>query len=143
MLEAEEWNVQVSGSLHEARYHIVRKQLGGKHLTVFITRCNVPFSECTTEEHSPDCRCRDNFNGNGTDVCVPIGFDMEENKRGYRMFDEEYLEWKEATKKCQELGARLPVLSDVETIKIVQKYMETAVFDIVEVTGPGFDVFVR
>ena len=36
------------------------------------------------------------------------------------MFDEEYLEWENATQKCQELGARLPVLSDAETIKIVK-----------------------
>ena len=49
-----------------------------------------------------------------------MGFDTEENKRGYRMFDEEYLEWENATQKCQELGARLPVLSDAETIKIVK-----------------------
>jgi len=61
-----------------------------------------------------------------------MGFDTEENKRGYRMFDEEYLEWENATQKCQELGARLPVLSDAETIKIVKKYLETADFDVFE-----------
>jgi len=61
-----------------------------------------------------------------------MGFDTEENKRGYRMFDEEYLEWDNATQKCQELGARLPVLSDVETIKIVKKYLDTADFDVFE-----------
>ena len=49
------------------------------------------------------------------------------------MFDEEYMEWDNATKKCQELGARLPVLSDVETIKIVKKYLDTADFDVFEV----------
>ena len=49
------------------------------------------------------------------------------------MFDEEYLEWENATQKCQELGARLPVLSDTETIKIVKKYLETADFDVFEV----------
>ena len=62
-----------------------------------------------------------------------MGFDIEENKRGYRMFDEEYLEWDNATKKCQELGARLPVLSDTETIKIVKKYLDTADFEPFEV----------
>jgi hypothetical protein len=50
-----------------------------------------------------------------------------------RMFDEEYVEWENATTKCQELGARLPVLSDVETIKIVKKYLETAEFEVFEV----------
>ena len=49
------------------------------------------------------------------------------------MFDEEYLEWDNATRKCQELGARLPVLSDPETIKIVKKYLATADFDVFEV----------
>ena len=86
-----------------------------------------------TEEHIPTCRCKENFHGNGTEVCIPMGFDTEENKRGYRMFDEEYLEWENATQKCQELGARLPVLSDAETIKIVKKYLDTADFDVFEV----------
>ena len=95
--------------------------------------CSVPFSECVTEDHTPSCRCKENFHGNGTEVCIPMGFDTEENKRGYRMFDEEYLEWENATQKCQELGARLPVLSDAETIKIVKKYLETADFDVFEV----------
>merc|ERR1712198_307889 len=89
-----------------------------------IIRCDVPFSECVTEEHKPMCVCKEEFHGNGTEVCVPVGFTNEDNKRGYRMFDEEYLEWDNATQKCQELGARLPVLSDTETIKIVKKYIE-------------------
>merc|ERR1712012_426984 len=97
-----------------------------------IIHCSVPFSECVTEEHIPTCRCKENFHGNGTEVCIPMGFDTEENKRGYRMFDEEYLEWENATQKCQELGARLPVLSDAETIKIVKKYLDTADFDVFE-----------
>ena len=58
-----------------------------------------------------------------------MGFDTEENNRGYKMFDEEYLEWENATQKCQALGARLPVLSDAATIKIVKKYLDTADFD--------------
>ena len=98
-----------------------------------IILCSVPFSECITEMHEPSCRCKENFHGNGTDVCIPMGFDTEENKRGYRMFDEEYLEWDNATQKCAELGARLPVLSDTETIKIVKKYLDTADFDVFEV----------
>ena len=49
------------------------------------------------------------------------------------MFDEEYVEWDNATQKCQELGARLPVLSDKETIKIVKKYLEEAEFEVFEV----------
>merc|ERR1719410_1911019 len=97
-----------------------------------IIRCDVPFSECVTEEHKPMCICKEEFHGNGTDVCIPMGFETEDNKRGYRMFDEEYMEWDNATKKCQELGARLPVLSDPETIKIVKKYLDTADFDVFE-----------
>merc|ERR1711963_1155545 len=97
-----------------------------------IIHCSVPFSECVTEDHTPSCRCKENFHGNGTEVCIPMGFDTEENKRGYRMFDEEYLEWDNATQKCQELGARLPVLSDAETIQIVKKYLDTADFDVFE-----------
>merc|ERR1719460_2025246 len=48
------------------------------------------------------------------------------------MFDEEYVEWENATAKCQELGARLPVLSDTETIKIVKKYLDEAEFEVFE-----------
>ena len=51
----------------------------------------------------------------------------------FRMFDEEYVEWENATQKCQELGARLPVLSDAETIKIVKKYLDEAEFEVFEV----------
>merc|ERR1712180_180938 len=97
-----------------------------------IIRCDVPFSECVTEEHKPMCICKEEFHGNGTDVCIPMGFENEDNKRGYRMFDEEYVEWENATKKCQELGARLPVLSDKETINIVKKYLAEAEFEVFE-----------
>merc|ERR550519_1107644 len=97
-----------------------------------IIMCSVPFSECISEDHTPSCRCKENFHGNGTDVCIPMGFDTEDNKRGYRMFDDKYLEWDNATQKCQELGARLPVLSDMQTIKIVKKYLDTAKFDVFE-----------
>merc|ERR1719347_363575 len=97
-----------------------------------IIRCDVPFSECITEDHQPRCQCKENFHGNGTDVCIPMGFDTESNKRGYRMFDEEYVEWENATRKCQELGARLPVLSDKETINIVIKYLKEASFEVFE-----------
>lgn len=97
-----------------------------------IIRCDVPFSECVTEEHKPMCICKEEFHGNGTDVCIPMGFENEDNKRGYRMFDEEYVEWENATQKCQELGARLPVLSDKQTIKIVKKYLEEAEFEVFE-----------
>merc|ERR1711892_170359 len=97
-----------------------------------IIRCDVPFSECISEEHKPRCECKENFHGNGTDVCIPMGFETESNKRGYRMFDEEYVEWENATRMCQELGARLPVLSDKETINIVLKYLKEATFEVFE-----------
>ena len=62
------------------------------------------------------------------------------------MFDEEYVEWENATQKCQELGARLPVLSDAETIEIVKKYLDEAEFEVFEVKASnlfwhGTDVF--
>ena len=57
-----------------------------------------------------------------------MGFDTEANKRGYRMFGGEYVEWENATKQCQELGARLPVLSDKETIEIVKNYLKNSDF---------------
>ena len=62
------------------------------------------------------------------------------------MFDEEYVEWENATQKCQELGARLPVLSDTETIEIVKKYLDEAEFEVFEVKSSnlfwhGTDVF--
>ena len=44
----------------------------------------MPFSECITEEHKPMCVCKEEFHGNGTDVCIPVGFTTEDNKRGYR-----------------------------------------------------------
>merc|ERR1719382_2162722 len=93
-----------------------------------IIQCRVAFSECVSEEHQPSCRCKENFHGNGTEVCIPMGFDTEANKRGYRMFGGEYVEWENATQKCQELGARLPVLSDAETIEIVKNYLNNADF---------------
>ena len=91
-------------------------------------RCRVAFSECVSEEHQPSCRCKENFHGNGTEVCIPMGFDTEANKRGYRMFVGEHVEWENATKQCQELGARLPVLSDKETIEIVKNYLKNSDF---------------
>ncbi len=46
----------------------------------------MPFSECVTEAHKPMCICKEEFHGNGTDVCIPMGFETEDNKRGYRYF---------------------------------------------------------
>ena len=40
----------------------------------------MPFSECITEEHKPDCFCKEDFLGNGTESCVPKGFNVEANK---------------------------------------------------------------
>ena len=57
-----------------------------------------------------------------------MGFDTEVNKRGYKMIGGEYVEWENATRQCQELGARLPVLSDKETIEIVKNYLAKANF---------------
>merc|ERR1719167_95593 len=91
-----------------------------------IIQCTVPFSECITEEHKPDCFCKEDFLGNGTESCVPKGFNVEANKRGYKFLNESYMEWENATTKCQSLGARLPVLDTKETIDIVKSYLSQA-----------------
>ena len=54
------------------------------------------------------------------------GFNEEANKRGYKYLNESYMEWDNATVKCQSLGARLPVLDTKETIDIVKKYLGEA-----------------
>ena len=56
------------------------------------------------------------------------------------MFDEEYVEWENATDKCADLGARLPVLSDAKTINIVKNYLAQANFSVFEV-GAQPDIF--
>merc|ERR1719508_295011 len=91
-----------------------------------IIQYTVPFSECITEEHKPDCFCKEDFLGNGTESCVPKGFNVEANKRGYKFLNESYMEWENATTKCQSLGARLPVLDTKETIDIVKSYLSKA-----------------
>ena len=50
------------------------------------------------------------------------------------MFDDKYVEWDEAVKHCEELGARLPVLDSTDTIDIVKKYLEISNFTVFEVS---------
>ena len=47
-------------------------------------------------------------------------------QRGYKFLNESYMEWENATTKCQSLGARLPVLDTKETIDIVKSYLSQA-----------------
>ena len=47
-----------------------------------IIRCTVAFSECLTADHKPECFCKEGFTGNGTESCVPFGFNTEANKVG-------------------------------------------------------------
>lgn len=47
-------------------------------------------------------------------------------QRGYKFLNESYMEWENATTKCQSLGARLPVLDTKETIDIVKSYLSKA-----------------
>ena len=47
-------------------------------------------------------------------------------QRGYKFLNESYIEWENATNKCQSLGARLPVLDTKETIDIVKSYLDKA-----------------
>ncbi len=49
------------------------------------------------------------------------------------MFDDAYVEFENATEKCEGLGARLPVLDSMETIKVIKKYLETSNFTVFEV----------
>jgi hypothetical protein len=50
------------------------------------------------------------------------------------MFDDAYVEFDNATDKCEGLGARLPVLDSAETIKVVKKYLTTSNFTVFEVS---------
>ena len=62
-------------------FQFIRK---ASSLTTFLygkkNRCTVPFSECITEDHKPGCFCKEGFLGNGTESCVPQGFNVEANK---------------------------------------------------------------
>ncbi|CAB4053923.1 unnamed protein product [Lepeophtheirus salmonis] len=94
--------------------------------------CPVQHSECVVSEHKFSCECKEGFHGNATERCVPDGFTAEENGKHYRIFDDSYVEFDNATAKCEELGARLPVLDSPETIKIVKKYLEQSNFTVFE-----------
>jgi len=94
--------------------------------------CPVPYSECVGLDHIASCECKEGFHGNGTENCVPDGFTEEENGKHYRMFDDKYVEFENATKHCEDMGARLPVLDSQETIEIIKKYLETSNFTVFE-----------
>lgn len=96
-------------------------------------RCYVQHSECVVTDHVGACECKEGFHGNGTENCVPDGFTEDENGKHYRMFDEEYVEFDEAVTKCNELGARLPVLDSTTTIEVVKKYLVSGNFSVFEV----------
>ena len=78
------------------------------HLRPFVvplsrTPCYVPYSECVATDHVATCECQDEFHGNGSVACIPDGFDEEENGKSYRMFDDAYVEFENATEKCRSL----------------------------------------
>ena len=50
------------------------------------------------------------------------------------MFDDTYVEFENATEKCESLGARLPVLDSGETIAIIKEYLKTSNFTVFEVS---------
>lgn len=54
--------------------------------------------------------------------------------RSYRMFDDKYVDYDNATEQCRNLGARLPVLDTEETIEIVIDYMKEYNFSVFEVS---------
>jgi len=96
------------------------------------TRCDVPYSQCIAKNHKPSCECKEEFHGNGTVACIPNGFEEQNNSRSYRMFDDKYVTFENATQQCQDLGARLPVLDSDETIDIIKNYLETYNFSVFE-----------
>ena len=99
--------VTLSKSLRKRRDHPVSKMFFSICLTDgWKIRCTVPFSECITEEHKPDCFCKEDFLGNGTESCVPKGFNVEANK--VKIF----LVWMLKSIECNPL-ARLQVLERV------------------------------
>ena len=77
-----------------------------KCISTFRTQCHVPYSECIATDHEARCECKEEFHGNGTVACIPDGFVEEENGKSYRMFDDMYVDFDNATDRCQELGAR-------------------------------------
>ncbi|XP_059091847.1 uncharacterized protein LOC131887293 isoform X2 [Tigriopus californicus] len=96
------------------------------------TQCSVPYSECVATNHEAECVCKEGFHGNGTKACFPEGFEEEANGKSYKMFDDAYVEFDNATDHCNELGARLPVLDSAETIKIIMAYLEESNFTVFE-----------
>ena len=45
------------------------------------------------------------------------------------MFAEKLIDWQNATEKCKNLNARLPVLSDKQAVDIVKDYLKQADFN--------------
>ncbi len=43
------------------------------------TQCVVPYSECVAEDHVARCVCKEEFHGNGTVSCIPVGFEAKNN----------------------------------------------------------------
>ena len=95
--------------------------------------CYVAYSECVAEDHVARCDCKEGFHGNGTKACFPEGFEEEDNGNSYKMVYGMYVTFQNASDTCAELGARLPVLDTIETIKIIQKYTEEFNFTDLEV----------
>jgi len=95
-------------------------------------RCDVPYSECKASNHKAECVCKEGFKGNGTVECIPEGFTQEENGKAYKMFDDQYMEFDNATEHCTGLAARLPVLDTTETVEIIKKYLAEANFTVFE-----------
>lgn len=72
-----------------------------------------------------------------TDFCSSVENDYNlylffSSGKHYRMFDDKYVEFENATKHCEDMGARLPVLDSPETIEIIKKYLETSNFTVFE-----------
>ena len=91
-------------------------------------RCDVAHSECVNVNHTAVCECKEEFHGNGSVACIQNGFSEESNGKSYRMFDDTYVEFENASDKCKRLGTTLPILDSADTISIVKRYLETSNF---------------
>ena len=88
--------------------------------------CAVPFTECVGTNHQSTCHCQDGFEGDGSVECIPTGFVTKDNGRKYKLLDRNLTSYRNASKRCDNLGARLPVLDSKETIEIVGEFAAEA-----------------
>ena len=63
------------------------------------TQCTVAYSECVAEDHVARCDCKEEFHGNGSVACIPMGFEEKNNSEwdsGFTVKIEGKREWFQA-----------------------------------------------